>query len=349
MQLPALSDLNEFNRLLSIAEDLSNNTGFCSKNDLIILCSLNVLGGQPCDHYHTLGLCKKAGFIKSNRDILQLTPLGTDFLSHNPSKQYEVTDMQKQFIADSLVFDGAWKQISQKLFMLFDPDYEEVTYFLAIGEKTVPRKHNPILHLATNINIIFRYENGYKVRPQYVSAVRSMRNEAIGVTVDDLDKVLKTKMALAILAENAVVEFEKRRLRQMNMPTQAALVRRVSQLDTKAGYDIQSFDGDKPAFDYDRFIEVKTSQQNEIHFYWTANEKRVAQEKTTAYWIYFIGGLKEGYECDISPIAIQDPVKNIELLNNVDIKVAVYLVEENRNGITTNKVSYGIEKLQLIV
>ena len=347
MQVPTLSDLNELNRIVSIANDLVGDSGKCDKDTLVNLCSASVFGGYPRDHYRTLGLCKRAGLLRSQRNRIELTKLGSDFISANPLKQYEITEEQRKLIVTDIVFQGPWKEKVQKLFMLFDPDYEEVTYYVSLEEKDIPKKHNQILHLIIGIGILNRYENTYKVESAYVSTIRSLRNEARGVTADDLGRALNVNIRLADLGEQAIVEFERRRLRELNKPKEADLVRRISQLDTSAGYDIQSFDGDKPAFEYDRFIEVKTSQQDKIRFYWTANEKKVAKEKNDNYWIYFLGGFKEDND-NISPQAIRNPINKIQALDGLDTKVAVYLIEENGKHIPTKSVSFGIDKIHLL-
>ena len=129
--------------------------------------------------------------------------------------------------------------------------------------------------------------------------------------------------------EEAVLEYERERLRSINRQAEALMVRRISQLDVKAGYDIESFDGDKPLFDYDRFIEVKSSYNPRLRFFWSENERRAAEEKGDKYWIYFVGGLSSRKGRRIIPILIQNPATRLVQMSAISMKAATYLIEQS--------------------
>jgi len=58
----------------------------------------------------------------------------------------------------------------------------------------------------------------------------------------ELDEALQTNLKLADQAEEAILEYERSRLKSINCHAEASLMRRISQLNVKAGYDIESFD-----------------------------------------------------------------------------------------------------------
>ncbi|QQR96668.1 MAG: DUF3883 domain-containing protein [Bacteroidota bacterium] len=60
---------------------------------------------------------------------------------------------------------------------------------------------------------------------------------------------------------------------------QSELVKRISTINTAAGYDIESFDGTTDDVFLNRFIEVKATTGEDIRFYWTINEREVAKKK----------------------------------------------------------------------
>jgi hypothetical protein len=104
------------------------------------------------------------------------------------------------------------------------------------------------------------------------------------------------------LAENWVVDWERRRLRSHPF---VELVRCISDENAAAGFDIMSFDSARGPI-HDRFIEVK-GYGEEHSFYWSEGEIDAARRLGMRYWLYLVDRnslLAEGYQ----PEMIQDPV-----------------------------------------
>ena len=80
-----------------------------------------------------------------------------------------------------------------------------------------------------------------------------------------------------------------------------------------AGYDIESYEGDKPI---KRFIEVKAVFFSAPRFYWTLNEIRKSEELKDQYWLYLVpyNGRRE-FQIDMIE-RIADPYRNIYLTNS---------------------------------
>ncbi len=108
-----------------------------------------------------------------------------------------------------------------------------------------------------------------------------------------------------IQAEEFVLKYEFNRL--FNNPKKE-LVKRISDIDVNAGYDIVSFDDDN-SIDFDRFIEVK-SYIGIPEFYWSENEVKISQQKRERYFLYLVN---RNFINDTSyvPRIIQDPYINI--------------------------------------
>jgi hypothetical protein len=63
--------------------------------------------------------------------------------------------------------------------------------------------------------------------------------------------------------------------------------------------------------DYDRYIEVK-SFRGQPHFYWSANEKRVAEFLNENYFLYLVDlNLMENNAQAYEPTIIQNPAKKL--------------------------------------
>lgn len=82
-------------------------------------------------------------------------------------------------------------------------------------------------------------------------------------------------------AEEFVLALERKRL-----PEKALRIKRISDYDVSAGFDIVSFESESSTT-YDRFIEVKCYLGNP-HFYWSDNECDVAKCKGEKYSICLV-------------------------------------------------------------
>lgn len=328
MDLPSISDMNECNRVVVMASQLAGNNGTCDIKDLFKLCSSLTFGGHIADHSRTINLCCYGGLLCLKNDRVGLTELGEKFLSCNPDTVYEITELQKHLIAERLILAGPWQSRARDLFLSFSPNYDKITYEISLYENPLPARYNSIVHLLLALRVLSKIDSKLFVEPKYISLVMKLRAAPVSVSKQELDQALQVDMKLANQAEEAVLEFERERLKSIGRNMEASLVRRISQLDIGAGYDIKSFDGDKPFLDYDRFIEVKSSLNLELRFFWSDNERRVAEERGDKYWIYFVGGLSTKKARHVCPIMIQDPSKRLAHIPNISIKPATYIVKQ---------------------
>jgi len=124
----------------------------------------------------------------------------------------------------------------------------------------------------------------------------------------ELDRRLQAQRRRAVLAEDYIVTLERTRLRSLGIPELAQAVRRVSDEDVTAGFDVLSFDGSGKR----RFIEVKSSMGSRNWFVWSRNEYRCAHDRRHAYWIAWVGRaarLPDG-PCEVA--WFQDPAALLE-------------------------------------
>jgi hypothetical protein len=330
MKLPQSPDLDELNRVLMAVAELSVQGQGCSVDSVIALCSSFVFGGRPVDHRETLRLCSFAGLVSIAEGKITLTETGRKILDLNPIHSYELTAAQKQFVAERLILSGPWRSRARDLFLNFSPNYSKITYEFAESDSPLPLRYGSAVHLLRKLGVLIEVDNIFTVAPEYVASVRQLLSDRHGTTEEDLARALQANRKLSAQAEEAVLEYERKRLRALGRDAEASLVRRISQLDVGAGYDIESYNGDKPLFDYDRFIEVKASQGRELRFYWTANERQVAEKLGSRYWIYFVGNFRSNQADQIAPIMIQDPATRLSQISQLQIETSTYLVTQRK-------------------
>lgn len=328
MELPDSNELNELNRILIAVAELAYQDQGCSVNSVTTLCSSFTLGGRPVDHAKTLRLSSYTGLSSIEQGTVRLTDLGREFLSGNPDFLYEVTETQKIFLAEQLIFKGPWESRARDLFLSFSPNYSKITYEISLIENPLPVRYNATIHLLRVLKVLVEVDGKLIVAPRYVAHVNQLLADRPRISEKLLDQALQANQKLGMQAEEAVVEYERKRLRALGRNAEAELVRRISQLDIGAGYDIESFDGDKPFFDYDRFIEVKASQESELRFFWSANERGAAKEKGNKYWIYFVGRFKQSKSDEITPIMIQNPAKRLSQISQLSVDVVTYIITQ---------------------
>ena len=115
------------------------------------------------------------------------------------------------------------------------------------------------------------------------------------------------------------------KLERERLPQKAYKIKRISDFDVSAGYDIVSF-SDSDSAVYDRFIEVKC-YLGSPHFYWSENEVDVAKRKGERYILCLVDYTRiteEGYE----PEYISNPY---EVIFNEDkwlVNTASYKVQK---------------------
>lgn len=106
-------------------------------------------------------------------------------------------------------------------------------------------------------------------------------------------------------AEGFVLELEINRLKDH---PQLELVRRVSQTNASAGYDIESFEGSR-SFMPDRFIEVKSYRASD-RFFISIGEIEAAKELGDRYFLCLVDMRKIGVK-DYLPTFIQNPAAQL--------------------------------------
>ena len=328
MRILDATELDDLNRVLTAVNQLSGQHSPCSRRAMLTLCASVTFGGRPVHHARILRICAHSELVTVSQGLVSLTEKGREFLSLNPQGSYELTDGQKRFVAERVILSGPWQGRARDLFQSFSPNYSEVTYELRVAENPLPVRYSCAVYLLRNLGVLAEVDGVLRVAPEYVASVVQLLADRGGTREDDLTEALDARRKLGARAEEAVLQFERNRLDSLGCSAEATLVRRISQLNVGAGYDIESFDGDRPLFDYDRFIEVKASRRARLRFYWTANERRAAERLGERYWIYFVGGFRSAQGDQIEPIMIRDPADRLHRIPGLRLEIAVSRVTQ---------------------
>jgi hypothetical protein len=331
--IPTPSLLNEFNRVLISLEELSEKNSPCLIQSLINHCTSLTFAGQILNYEVIVNHCNDYKIIQIKNNEVSISSLGHRLLTGNREKYYEITEAQKVFIAEKIVFKGVLINFARDFFHFFEPNFETGTYQYSIIENPIPLKYQPTVHLFKFLNIIVESNNYLIVKRDYVEAVYQITADGKALSEQRLEQILMENRKLGSQGELYVVSFEKRRLQAMGKIVQADLVRRISTINTAAGYDIESFTGDSDTLEPDRLIEVKASHASELKFYWSSNEKVVASQNPHKYWIYFLGDFNGDSYIDLKPIMIKNPFNTIFEQNCFSIEAKNFLITECANNV----------------
>lgn len=122
---------------------------------------------------------------------------------------------------------------------------------------------------------------------------------------DELVKKLQKQQEDGDLGELFVLEYEAKRL-----AGHSSHPKRISLIDVSAGYDILSFHN-IDSQSYNRYIEVK-SYRGSPHFYWSANERRIAEALNTDYFLYLVNlSAMENDRNQYVPQIIRNPAQTL--------------------------------------
>lgn len=173
---------------------------------------------------------------------------------------------------------------------------------LSIKRSAFPLAYAAIRNFLTVVGALDKEENGeIGIAESYESDFSDLlRTRQEKFSLEQLLERQQAQNERGLAAEEFVLRIEKERLPQKN-----SRIKRISDFDVSAGFDIVSF-ADSSSSNYDRFIEVKC-YIGEPHFYWSQNEADVAQIKGNKYFLCLVDYDRMVNEPEYLPEYIQNP------------------------------------------
>lgn len=114
-------------------------------------------------------------------------------------------------------------------------------------------------------------------------------------TIKKIDYIKKAKSNAknGLLGEELVITYEKERLTKLGREDLADKIKWVSKEDDTTGYDIISFDIGEFNDVHEKYIEVKSTEENDTNaFYISVNELRAMEMLKKQYYIYRVYNVK---------------------------------------------------------
>lgn len=325
--------LPEINRLLRAVQVLAAGAPMVPVEAVLQRCREVVIEGMLPDHERTLEFAVSLGLLFPGEADVGLSDEGLSFLALNADETYELSADQVRYLIRRHYLDGALRDRCKELLAAFSPSYGPDRFvWSAVDGPELPPTPWLIEHLC-QLGVLERLDDGLRTTQAYTVAVGSFRDEPKGLTEERLQEYLREKKEVGDFAEDLIATFEQQRLRAAGCLVESNCIRRISKLRENAGYDIESFDRATPALAFDRFIEVKGARSKDLHFIWSANEMKVAEELKDRYWIYFQGGIDmKTRTAKCKPLLFQNPIASIMTDNTITKTAHGLLVQAKMQG-----------------
>lgn len=265
-------------------KDLSKYDKFLGKKEILSFINLINQKGY-LDMYNNI-----SKYFNCSTKVLSAT---IDLLKY--TELIDETSDNKLYLKNSIYNDNLEmiliKNILKKL------EVEEEQDLINLGEIKFSLIYGYYINIASikmkysalrNILIEFNFfkisdDNLLLIQDVYINDVKMLIKKSKNkITINQLKERLKKQDENGELAEQYVLNFEKRRL----CSNKKNLIKRISEIDVNAGYDLCSFNNNEST-EYDRFIEVKSFNE-EVYFYWSSNEIETAKKLGDKYYLYLV-------------------------------------------------------------
>ena len=293
-----LVKLRDVPRLLRVV-NLHQKNNKAQRNEVVKTFHLEpVLEATFPDYSGLEQFCLEAEILLLEEESLVLTKIGEEILQARDD-DYAINQRLKEIFVKKCLLRG---NFSKKVLPALE-QFENNSY--KIDEVTRLFEQPNILPILYEADLLIRQdpviinqEFSQEVKKEIIHSPRKKLKKTQAQLDKELEKERENKKKIGEIAENIVVEFEKKRLGKDGHTK----VRRISQEYANAGYDIES---------PDRLIEVKGSTGDEFSIYWSQNEIETARENSDKYWIYFVPGVDIKSKTSKEPIPIPDPITNV--------------------------------------
>ncbi len=207
---------------------------------------------------------------------------------------------------------------------IFDDDatgFDTEKGHLCVKRSAFPLAYAAIRNFMTATGALGKAEHGEmcvsdSYEKDFTTQIRSRRKK---FTLEQLLKQQENQSKRGLDAEEFVLNLEKSRL-----PGKAIKIKRISDFDVAAGYDIVSFQTEQ-SHRYDYFIEVKC-YIGSAHFYWSENESDVARIKGDNYILCLVDYARIA-EPEYQPEYIKNPYEYIFSNNQWLVNTASYKIQ----------------------
>lgn len=279
--------------------------------DVEIICARS-----PGKHYLSIedliSYCHTLGWIQISEDVVSVAPDIVSLLN------------DKEKLNDALIVSTVNQLFKETIMDASMFYYDSVQCCYAFKNELFPLSLSSVRNALISQGFLIPSRDIQGVRfyisPTYDALVaKHCKARRKLLSLEQLKKQLENNELAGEKAELFVLEYEKNRLGQ----PLCEKVRRISEIDVTAGYDIVSFDSSQSR-EPDRFVEVKAVSS--AGFYWSRNEYEIAKLKGNTYYLYLVE-LSKIDRRDYAPQIIKNPTVNIMESQEWFVEAQTYFIK----------------------
>ena len=270
-------------------------TSQISIRDAEIICAR-----APGKRYLSVGdlitYCHSLGWIEISEDMVSLSPAIAAVLN------------DKDKLNDALVVSTVDQLFRESILESSMFCYDSVQYCYAFKNELLPLPLSGVRNVLISQGFLIPLRGTQGTRFHISSSYDALiaghcRERRKQLSLEQLKKQLERNELVGEKAEVFALEYEKKRL---GLPI-SEKVRRISEVDVTAGYDIVSFNSPQSQ-EPDRFIEVKAVSS--AGFHWSKNEYEIAKLHGEKYFLYLID-LSKTADAEYNPVIITNPALTV--------------------------------------
>ncbi|OOM79818.1 hypothetical protein CLPUN_14990 [Clostridium puniceum] len=266
-ELKRCNSIGNIEGLLFLVSMLSGRK-IVSLNELVNRCSLEKKIKIHCSG--AVAFLQYLGYVETENRLVIIT-----------EKFNALPTDDKEGVINAFVKESISRITAEGLFDSDSTSFDADKGHLNIKRSAFPLAYAAIRNFLTTAGVLEKEVNGeISISELYEAEFSSkLRNRKEKVTLEQLMQKQAEQSQRGLEAEEFVLKLEKGRI-----PGKAHKIKRISDFDVSAGYDIVSFDTNdtNDSAIYNRFIEVKC-YIGKSHFYWSENESDVAKRKGDKY------------------------------------------------------------------
>lgn len=264
-------------------------------SDAMVLCS-HAPGKRYLVVESLIAYCAAFGWIQLTEDSISVSPAIVTFLN--------VKDELNDALIVSTVDQLFQENIVDSSMFFYDPVQYSYIFKNELFPLSLAGVRNVLISQGFFIPIRDNRGTRFYISPAYDTLIaKHCRERRKRLSLDQLKIQLEQNELVGEKAELFVLDYEKKRL---GLPL-CEKVKRISEIDVTAGYDIVSFDSPHSQ-EPDRFIEVKAVSSS--GFYWSKNEYEIAKLHGDKYFLYLVD-ISKVTEEEYSPVIISNPVVTV--------------------------------------
>lgn len=280
--------------LLFFICDVIGRTGVTIR-DAKVICS-HAPGKRQLSVEDLVSYCLALGWIKKEADVLTIIPDFAPFLG------------DKEVLNDALIKSTVEQLFQGEIMNQAMFSYDSIQRSYTFKNELLPLSLSCVRNVLISQGFLIPQRDSQGTRfyivPSYDALIAEhCKKRQTQLSFERLKKQIEDNELAGEKAELFVMEYEKKRIG----PPLCESIKRISEIDVAAGYDIVSFNsGD--SFEPDRFIEVKAVSST--GFFWSKNEYEIARLKGDKYYLYLVE-LGRTDEQGYTPEMIQNPASII--------------------------------------